>query len=150
MSGEIFRGPSLGPLCQPLCNGFRNFSYPFRVDCAHGSQHPIRGDQLKDEELEQVEKTNRNAVVAASIAFFLAELGDKTMLATITLASRETGLWTLFGIWLGSTVGMVAADGLAIWVGKVLGTRLPEKAVKYGAAFLFFLFGVLLLVEALG
>lgn len=110
----------------------------------------LRGDQLKDEELEQVEKTNRNAVVAASIAFFLAELGDKTMLATITLASRETGLWTLFGIWLGSTVGMVAADGLAIWVGKVLGTRLPEKAVKYGAAFLFFLFGVLLLVEALG
>ena len=110
----------------------------------------LRGDQLEDEELEQVEKTTRNAVVAASIAFFLAELGDKTMLATITLASRETGFWALFGIWLGSTVGMVAADGLAIWVGKVLGTRLPDKAVKYGAAFLFFLFGVLLLVEALG
>ena len=51
MSGEIFRGPSLGPLCQPLCNGFRNFSYPFRVDCAHGSQHPIRGDQLKAKQL---------------------------------------------------------------------------------------------------
>jgi len=110
----------------------------------------LRGDQLKDEELEQVDTTTRNAVVAASLAFFLAELGDKTMLATITLASRETGFWTLVGIWLGSTVGMVAADGLAIWVGKVLGTRLPEKAVKYGAAFLFFLFGLLLLVEALG
>lgn len=109
----------------------------------------LRGDKLEDDELEQVENTTRNAVVAASIAFFLAELGDKTMLATITLASRETGFWTLFGIWLGSTVGMVAADGLAIWVGKVLGARLPEKAVKYGAAFLFFLFGVLLLVEAL-
>ena len=110
----------------------------------------LRGDQLEDKDLEQAETTTRNAVVAASIAFFLAELGDKTMLATITLASRETGFWALFGIWLGSTVGMVAADGLAIWVGKVLGTRLPEKAVKYGAAFLFFLFGVLLLVEALG
>lgn len=109
----------------------------------------LRGDHLEDDELEQVERTTRNAVVAASIAFFLAELGDKTMLATITLASRETGFWTLVGVWAGSTVGMVAADGLAIWVGKVLGTRLPERAVKYGAAFLFALFGVLLLVDAL-
>ena len=109
----------------------------------------LRGDSLDDDDLEQVESTTRSAVVAASVAFFLAELGDKTMLATITLASRETGFWTLFGIWLGSTVGMVAADGLAIWVGKVLGARLPEKVVKYGAAALFFVFGVGLLVEAL-
>ena len=109
----------------------------------------LRGDHLDDDELEQVERTTRSAVVAASVAFFLAELGDKTMLATITLASRESGFWTLAGVWAGSTVGMVAADGLAIWVGKVLGARLPERAVKYGAALLFALFGVLLLVDAL-
>ncbi len=57
------------------------------------------------------------------MAFFLAELGDKTMLATITLATREGWL----GTWIGSTVGMVAADALAIVVGAMLGKKLPEK-----------------------
>jgi putative Ca2+/H+ antiporter (TMEM165/GDT1 family) len=79
------------------------------------------------------------------VAFFLAELGDKTMLATITLATREG----LFGTWLGSTVGMVAADALAIVVGQQLGARLPERAIKIGAAAAFVVFGTVLLAEAL-
>ena len=65
------------------------------------------------------------------------------MLATITLATREG--W--FGTWIGSTVGMVAADALAIAVGALLGKQLPEKAIKYGAAAAFVVFGVILLVE---
>ena len=77
-------------------------------------------------------------------AFFLAELGDKTMLATVTLATDHG--W--FGIWIGSTLGMVAADALAIGVGALLGKRLPEKVIKIGAAVLFFVFGALLLAEA--
>ena len=61
------------------------------------------------------------------MAFFLAELGDKTMLATITLATQEG--W--FGTWVGSTVGMVAADALAIGVGAhPRQATLPEKAIK--------------------
>jgi putative Ca2+/H+ antiporter (TMEM165/GDT1 family) len=75
--------------------------------------------------------------------FFLAELGDKTMLATITLATREG----VFGVWLGSTIGMVVADGLAIWVGRMLGARLPEKAIRIGASVLFFVFAIVLLFE---
>ncbi|CAI8154630.1 MAG: Uncharacterised protein [Flavobacteriales bacterium UBA4585] len=51
MVGEVFRGPSLGPLCQPLCNGFRNFSHHFRVDRAHRAQHAICGDQFKAKQL---------------------------------------------------------------------------------------------------
>ena len=51
MVGEVLRGPSLGPLCQPLCNGFRNYSPPIRVDGAHGTQHAICGDQLKAKQL---------------------------------------------------------------------------------------------------
>ncbi len=86
-----------------------------------------------------------SAVVAASVAFFLAELGDKTMLATITLATREGAV----GTWAGSTVGMVAADALAIGVGAVLGARLPEKAIRIGASVAFLVFGLLLIVEAL-
>ena len=68
--------------------------------------------------------------MAVAVAFFLAELGDKTMLATVTLATRED----IFGTWLGSTLGMVAADALAILVGQQLGRRLPEKVIRYGAA----------------
>jgi putative Ca2+/H+ antiporter (TMEM165/GDT1 family) len=105
----------------------------------------LRGDKLDEAEAAKASRNARSAVVAASVAFFLAELGDKTMLATITLATTE-GAW---GTWAGSTLGMVAADALAIVVGKQLGTRLPERAIKYGAAALFVLFGVVLVVEGL-
>ncbi|HXV94662.1 MAG TPA: TMEM165/GDT1 family protein [Pseudonocardia sp.] len=104
----------------------------------------LRGDTLTEEERAKADRSTRSAVVAASVAFFLAELGDKTMLATITLATRHG--W--FGTWLGSTLGMVAADALAILVGRQLGRRLPERAVTVGAAALFFLFGAWLLADA--
>ena len=84
-------------------------------------------------------------MVAASVAFFLAELGDKTMLATITLATTDNA----FGVWLGSTLGMVAADAIAIGLGRLLGTNLPERWIRIGAAALFAVFGVLLLIAAL-
>ncbi|MCU1352052.1 MAG: hypothetical protein JWM05_1261 [Acidimicrobiales bacterium] len=106
----------------------------------------LRGDKLTDSDTDRAARPARSAVVAASIAFFLAELGDKTMLATITLATREG----VVGTWAGSTVGMVFADGLAIGVGKMLGTHLPEKAIRYGASALFLIFGVVLLAQALG
>jgi putative Ca2+/H+ antiporter (TMEM165/GDT1 family) len=76
---------------------------------------------------------------------FVAELGDKTMLATITLATKEG----VVGTWLGSTLGMVAADALAILVGYHLGARLPEKTIRYGASVLFVVFGILLILEGL-
>ena len=105
----------------------------------------LRGDSLDDDEVDQATTSTRSAVIAASVAFFLAELGDKTMLATITLATQEG----VFGTWLGSTLGMVAADALAIVVGKQLGVRLPERAIRFGAAALFVLFGLWLILEAL-
>ena len=109
----------------------------------------IRGDALDDDEAGKADRSrrsDRSAVVAASGAFFLAELGDKTMLATITLATTEG----LFGTWLGSTLGMVAADALAILAGRLLGRRLPDRAIAIGAAVMFVLFGVALVLEGLG
>lgn len=105
----------------------------------------LRGDRLTDEEKRKAERSTRSAVIAVSVAFFLAELGDKTMLATITLATQHG--W--FGTWLGSTLGMVAADAIAIVIGQQLGRHLPEKAIRYGAAVLFAIFGSWLLVEAI-
>jgi putative Ca2+/H+ antiporter (TMEM165/GDT1 family) len=107
----------------------------------------LRGDELGEDEASRAERSTRSPVVAASIAFFLAELGDKTMLATITLAADPQ--YGPIGTWAGSTVGMVAADALAIVVGHQLGTRLPERAIKIGAALLFLLFGLLLAAEAI-
>lgn len=106
----------------------------------------LRGDELTDDEAQKARRATGSALMAVGLAFFLAELGDKTMLATITLAVREDWL----GTWIGSTVGMVAADALAIVVGAVLGKHLPERVVRYGAAAAFAVFGVLLVIEGLG
>ena len=103
----------------------------------------LRGDKLTDEEKEQANRSPRHALLAVAGVFFLAELGDKTMLATITLATNHG----LVGTWLGSTVGMVAADALAIVVGRQLGARLPERAIRIGAAITFFVFASVLFID---
>ena len=106
----------------------------------------IRGDELGEDDEARAARGGRWALLTIGTAFFLAELGDKTMLATITLATTEEPL----GVWLGSTAGMVAADALAIGIGALLGTRLPERAIKIFAALAFVVFGVLLVAEGLG
>lgn len=106
----------------------------------------LRGDELSDEEADKARRSKGAAILAVGVAFFLAELGDKTMLATITLATQEGWL----GTWIGSTLGMVVADALAIGVGALLGRNLPERSIKYGAALLFLLFGVALIVDGAG
>ncbi|QLQ09248.1 MAG: TMEM165/GDT1 family protein [Nocardioidaceae bacterium] len=106
----------------------------------------LRGDELTEDEANKARNSSGLAILAVGTAFFLAELGDKTMLATITLATQEGWL----GTWIGSTLGMVAADALAIVVGAVLGKHLPEKTIKYGAAALFAIFGLLLIGDGFG
>lgn len=105
----------------------------------------LRGDTLRASDQTRAARTTGSALLAVSVAFFLAELGDKTMLATVTLATREAA----FGTWVGSTLGMVAADAAAIGVGHQLGARLPDRAVRIAAAVAFAAFGVLLVAEGL-
>jgi putative Ca2+/H+ antiporter (TMEM165/GDT1 family) len=105
----------------------------------------VRGAWTDVEDESREHPPARIPIISVGVAIFLAELGDKTMLATVTLATTEE--W--FGTWVGSTLGMIAADALAIVVGKQLGTRLPERAIKTGAALLFLVFGVLLLIEGI-
>lgn len=103
----------------------------------------LRGDSLSDEEKSRAQRATGAAFFVVTSAFFLAELGDKTMLATITLAADNDWL----GVWIGSTLGMVVADGLAIVVGAVAGKHLPERLIQIGAAVLFLLFGFYMLLE---
>ncbi|MFP5316697.1 MAG: TMEM165/GDT1 family protein [Acidimicrobiia bacterium] len=106
----------------------------------------LRGDTLDEDDVGRAERRgHRSAVVAASTAFFLAELGDKTMLATVTLATNQ-GLW---GTWAGSTLGMVAADALAILAGQRVARRFSARAVRIAAACAFVLFGLVLVVGGL-
>jgi putative Ca2+/H+ antiporter (TMEM165/GDT1 family) len=105
----------------------------------------LRGDKLTDEEASRTEKATAPAFFVVFSAFLLAELGDKTMLATITLAADHD--WV--GVWIGSTIGMVVADGLAIIVGAVAGKHLPERLIQIVAAALFLLFGAYMLLENL-
>lgn len=105
----------------------------------------LRGDQLSERDEERASRRHRSPFIAVGVAFFLAELGDKTMLATVTLATTEE--W--FGTWLGSTLGMVAADALAIVVGRELGARVSARAIRIGAAVSFVIFGIWLIADGL-
>ena len=104
----------------------------------------LRGDSLDDDEQTKAQRASAPAFFAVSSAFLLAELGDKTMLATVTLATDHD--WV--GVWIGSTIGMVAADALAIAVGAVAGKHLPKSVIKLGAGYLFLLFGGWMLVDS--
>jgi Ca2+/H+ antiporter, TMEM165/GDT1 family len=94
---------------------------------------------------ERATARTHSVVLGVAAAVFLAELGDKTMLATVALAARESPL----GTWIGASLGMVAGSGIALVAGALLGKRLPARATRIGAAALFALFGVLLLADAL-
>ncbi|MFI2233600.1 TMEM165/GDT1 family protein [Nocardia testacea] len=72
-------------------------------------------------------------------AFLLAELGDRTMFATAALATDNN--WA--AVWVGSTIGMVAADALAIAAGILVGKHLPERAIGFGSGLLFLFIGAL-------
>ena len=105
----------------------------------------LRGDRLSADEADPRPAHHRAAFFAVMSAFVLAELGDKTMLATVTLAADND--WV--GVWIGSTLGMVAADALAIVVGAIAGKHLPERFIQLTAAALFLAFGVGMLVDGI-
>ncbi|OBK29565.1 hypothetical protein A5634_18220 [Mycobacterium asiaticum] len=92
-------------------------------------------------------RNTRFALLTVISSFVLAEMSDKTTLATITLASDQN--WV--GVWIGSTLGMILADGLAIGAGLLLHQRLPEQLLHMLASLLFLLFGLWMLFDgALG
>ncbi len=67
-------------------------------------------------------------------SFFLAEMGDKTQIATAVLAAQYHPLWQVVS---GTTLGMLIADVPVVWLGARFATRLPLRAARIGAALLF-------------
>ena len=102
----------------------------------------IRGDTLHGED----QKYRFSPFWTVTVAFFMAEMGDKTQLATIALAVKYN---TILTVWLGTTLGMMVSNALGVIVGNVMGKRLPERAIKWGAALIFIAFGCYGLYENL-
>ncbi len=97
-------------------------------------------DRLDDE----ISVPRGGVFVATVVAFFLAEMGDKTQLATIALAAHHPAVYVI----LGTTLGMMIANVPAVIVGDKLAGRLPLKWVRGISAALFALLGVLALSGA--
>jgi putative Ca2+/H+ antiporter (TMEM165/GDT1 family) len=85
-----------------------------------------------------------SAFVTTAIAFFIAEMGDKTQFATIALAARFQAPLEVI---LGTTTGMLLADIPAVWLGDKLSDRVPMRAVRIVAAVLFIAMGTVTLLS---
>jgi putative Ca2+/H+ antiporter (TMEM165/GDT1 family) len=137
----------------------------------------LRGDSVDESDADRG-RGNLGPIMATAVAFFFAELGDKTQIMTIAIAadpgaallravegvgmvvpawavSAGMGVDALSGVqrfWMvtmGSTLGMVVADALAILLGSLLGKRLPEELLRKVSGFIFILFGIVSIGAAL-
>lgn len=94
----------------------------------------------KDEELKEAGRFG--AFLTTLVAFFLAEMGDKTQLATVALGAKYASPLIVTA---GTTAGMLASDGLAVFFGQKLTERISMKWVRRTASFLFAVFGLAIL-----
>ncbi len=94
--------------------------------------------------LGETEARQRNAFVASLVAFFIAEMGDKTQIATIALAARYH---SMVAVMIGSSIGMLLADAPVIWFGEKITKRIPATLLHRVSAVLFAFFGFAVLMD---
>ena len=97
----------------------------------------LRGDSLHGEDKKE---SRFGPVATVAVAFFLAEMGDKTQLATVSLAVQYRNAASVL---MGTTLGMVIADAFGIVAGVVLRKHIPDRAIKRVSAGVFILFGLM-------
>src|SRR5690606_21235900 len=88
--------------------------------------------------------TKHGAFLATLVMFFLAEMGDKTQLATVALGAKYA---SLAAVTAGTTLGMMAANIPAVLLGDALAKRFPLSKMRFIAAALFAVFGILILLK---
>ncbi len=99
-------------------------------------------DKLDDDDVK-VDTTHYGIFGATLVAFFLAEMGDKTQIATVALAAQYA---SLFWVVAGTTLGMMIANVPAVLLGDKMANNLPLKLVHGIAAAIFAVLGVLALL----
>ena len=102
-------------------------------------------DEDDDEGPDTDGRSRLTLVLGLTAAIVVSELGDKSMLATATLATDGDPV----AVWVGATLGIAASSTIGALVGRAVGDRVPARAMRLGSAALFAVFGVLLLVGAL-
>jgi len=102
---------------------------------------------VPDSSVELARLPTWGPLATTAVVFFLAEMGDKTQLATVALAARFGSPAT---VTVGTTLGMLAADALAVFAGTYFATRLPMVWIRRAAAALFFVFGLTIIFKLLG
>ncbi len=109
----------------------------------------LRGDDDEEDPESDAAKAGRKVglglVLTVATTFILGELGDKTMLVTFGLAASQGPLPT----WIGATIGEVAANLLAVAVGRGVGSRLDPRTVRIVSAGLFIIGGIAVLAATL-
>jgi Ca2+/H+ antiporter, TMEM165/GDT1 family len=93
----------------------------------------------KVDENEIPARSGHGVLVATMIAFFLAEMGDKTQVATVVLAAQYSPLWQVVA---GTTIGMLLANVPVVWLGARFSNRLPLRAARISAAMLFIVLAI--------
>ena len=101
----------------------------------------LKPDKLDDEEVKTQSRLGVFGVTV--VAFFLAEMGDKTQIATVMLAARFASLGAVVA---GTTLGMLLVNVPTVFIGQAAAQRLPLRAIRIVAALLFVTLGVLVLV----
>lgn len=129
----------------------------------------LMGDKVEEEEADR--GVRFGPILATAIAFFLAELGDKTQIMTLAISvdpgsalldylrgagpavqgwlahagspENVSEMGRFWAVTMGSTIGMVVADAIAIGIGRLLGKNMPEKLMRRISGVIFIAFGVL-------
>ena len=103
----------------------------------------LKPDKANEE--EAAHGSAHGVLVATVLSFFLAEMGDKTQIATAVLAAQYHPLWQVVS---GTTLGMLIADVPVVWLGARFAHRLPLRAARIGAALLFAALGLWILFSS--
>lgn len=98
-------------------------------------------DRFEDEAAPPAARAG-SVFLTTAVAFFLVEMGDKTQVATVALAARFQSILTVAA---GTTLGMMLANGPAVWLGEAAAERLPMRYVRWTAAAAFAAIGLWIL-----
>jgi len=105
---------------------------------------PIKKEEKKEESEKMIRSSDPFWIVFGS--FFLAEIGDKTQLATFAMTAKYG---TPVQVWIGATLGMFLVNLFGLVIGNVLKNYLPEKAINYLSGGVFIVFGALTFLSIL-
>ena len=102
----------------------------------------LKPDKLEEE--EQPTHSRYGIFLTVVMTFFIAEMGDKTQVATVMLAAQYPS--ALVAVIAGTTLGMMIADVPTVLIGKLAAPKIPLRIVRFCAAFIFASIGVLVLL----